>query len=206
MTSTAVRQDGRRLVVGTLLYVGGLLLYALAQRWTWRDPSVIAWQPFDHMVPPQPLAVWIYISLYIMILVPWWSAPRWDQVRLMAWRLSLSMLIGCALFVVFPTTILRPALPAADGATTAVICWIHRLDQPGNALPSMHAVFGILIMLAGWQVMPCLRWIRVMWLVWLVLVLWSCIAIRQHTWLDLAGGLMLGALVVRLVRPSESTS
>ena len=203
MTSNAVRQDGRRLVVGTLLYVGGLLLYALVQRWTWRDPLVIAWQPFDRMVPPQPLAVWIYISLYLMMLVPWWSAPRWEQVRLMAWRLSLSMLLGCALFVIFPTSILRPALPAADGATTAVISWIYRFDLPGNALPSMHAAFGILIMQAGLQVMPRLR---VMWVVWLVLVLWSCIAIRQHTWLDLAGGLMLGALVVALVRPPESTS
>jgi len=113
------------------------------------------------------------------------------------------MLIGCALFVIFPTCILRPALPAADGATTAVINWIHRFDLPGNALPSMHAAFGILIMLAGWQVMPRLRSV---WLVWLVLVLWSCIALRQHTWLDLAGGLMLGTLVVRLVRPPESTS
>lgn len=203
MTSTAVRQDGRRLVVGTLLYIGGLLLYALVQRWTWRDPLVIAWQPFDRMVPLQPYAVWIYISLYPMILVPWWSAPRWDQVRLMAWRLSLSSLIGCALFVVFPTTILRPTLPDADGATTAVISWIHRFDLPGNALPSMHAAFGILIMLAGWEVMPRLR---VMWLAWLVLVLWSCIALRQHTWLDLAGGLILGALVMRLVRPPKATS
>lgn len=203
MTSTSVRQDGRRLVVGTLLYAGGLLLYVLVQRWTWRDPLVIAWQPFDIMVPPQPLAVWIYVSLYLMILVPWWSAPRWDQVRLMALRLSLSTVLGCALFVVFPTTIVRPALPDADGATTAVISWIHRFDLPGNALPSMHAAFGILIMQAGWQVMPRLR---VMWLVWLVLVLWSCIALRQHSWLDLAGGLMLGVLMVRLVRPQEPTS
>jgi len=81
----------------------------------------------------------------------------------------------------------------------ALVAGFRLWDQPGNAAPSLHAALALVTVMACWRRWPSAA-CRGLTVGWLGLVLWSCVALRQHTMIDLGLGLAVAAISVTIVR------
>lgn len=149
---------------------------------TWVD----RWLAFVPAALPLYLSLWVYVSLPTALLK---TLPDllWHGV----WVGGVC-LIGVLFFLLWPT-----AVPAADTdwGGAASIPLLQGIDAAGNACPSLHvatAVYSALWLAAILReaAAPVLLQ-RFNWL-WCIGIVYSTLAIRQHVFIDVASGALLG--------------
>ncbi len=190
---TAANQ-GRALALGYLafsaLYLGAAAAPLGAR--TPLEPSAL-----DAAIPFLAWTIWVYVSQFVLLPAGIVLARDEDRGRTF-YSVLLAAAAAALVFVVWPTTIERPAVPQ-DGYTGLAWRLIYTFDTTGNCLPSLHVAFAALAGNALWR-----RGWRGPALVWPALVAVSTLTTKQHFAWDVAGGLALAAaawlLAPRLIR------
>lgn len=156
--------------------------------------AVSALLPFDPRWTP------LYLSMFVMVGVAMLSLrDRGDVVRFAA-TLLLMEAVAWLFFFLMPTACFRP--PAHDAA------WMYRvmigLDAPVNCFPCLHGALTLLAAFVIWGGIGEVATSRVVrWLARSALAAWgagilvSILILRQHTAVDVAAGLLLGAVTCR---------
>ena len=152
---------------------------------------------FDDMLPITPWWVLIYIFAYVFWLVSYiWVA---NESKEMCCRfLTADMLgkIACAvIFVLIPTTNIRPELPADDFARP-VLEIIYFLDTPDNLFPSMHCSVS---WFAVRYVTKCQKipvWYKIASWVITFAIFFSVLFTKQHVIADVIGGALVAEICV----------
>ncbi len=148
----------------------------------------------DRMIPFMPGAAFIYVSqFFTMPLVIWLMISRRQLLRCCG---GLLLLIGASFFLFYcwPTAVARPeSVPGRFFIYDLVV----GADQNRNACPSLHAAFGVFTAGCAWEVFRGWRYSR--WLigaswVWTAAILASTLLIKQHVFLDLLAGGLLGIM------------
>lgn len=157
----------------------------------------------DAWIPFVPQALAIYLSLWFYVGIPaGLAADLRHALRYGAWAGGLCA-TGLAIFWFWPSAIPPTGMDLSGYPGFAMI---HGLDAAGNACPSLHVATAVF---AAWWVdhtlrdmraPGVLRWVNVAWCVGIA---WSTVAVRQHVVLDVAGGLLLGALFALASRPGR---
>lgn len=150
--------------------------------------AVDRWLAFLPAALPLYLSLWLYVSLPTALLK---TLP--DILRHAAY-LGGVCLIGIGVFLLYPT-----AVPGVNAAWAGEgIGWLKGIDAAGNACPSLHvatAVYSALWLATILREVAAPLWLcRVNWL-WCIGIVYSTMAIRQHVFLDVAAGIVLGALL-----------
>jgi membrane-associated phospholipid phosphatase len=165
--------------------------YLFLQRHQLFPPTEVLPTFVDRMIPFWPNAVWLYLSLYL--LIPIGPLLMSDRLELVRFGLGI-FLIGAVAYVVFlfwPTWCARPL----GGNDVFVYQILIGIDRPWHALPSLHAAFGVFCALCGGSVLAELRtgarWIGVLWL-WTALILLATLLTKQHMVPDIIAGSGLG--------------
>ncbi|MGD0058335.1 MAG: phosphatase PAP2 family protein [Verrucomicrobiia bacterium] len=178
------------------LPVGFCAGYLLLQRHPWRPVTSMKPLVLDQMTPFVPGAIYLYESLWLLMpIAPWLIRSRADLNRYSAGVIVIAV-AGFLTFWIFPTAVLRPALPSeANGLYRALI----RIDGPANAFPSLHVAFAIYH--AAWcgAVLPK----RVGWIIWpwAMAIVASTLLTKQHVALDAIAGAAVGWAGYRLFAP-----
>ena len=152
----------------------------------------------DEWVTFQPAALVVYISLWLYVGIPAGLMPSLRQ--LVAYGLWVGALcaVGLAIFYAFPTAVPRPELPV-DVALHPGFALLQGVDAAGNACPSLHVATALL---SAFWIDWLLRRLNAPWPpravngVWVLLIIYSTMAIKQHVALDVAGGVLLALLFV----------
>jgi hypothetical protein len=145
-------------------------------------------------VPLVPQAIWIYLSINLLFLLPLFRLDRAG----MAWlgrRMIAATLIASAFFLVLPTTVGFARLE--DGLNPAFNL-LYALDYPFNCAPSLHVAYSALIIAAVWR--GAGRHLRAALATWLVMIIASTIFTHQHHLFDAASALLLVGLLCRIGR------
>jgi membrane-associated phospholipid phosphatase len=144
----------------------------------------------DDAIAFQPCAIWPYLSFFGLILLAFLKVPA-QKLNVLTFAIVDSTIIGAIIFFFYPTTIAYPAT-AEHGLLGA----LRLLDTPKNCLPSLHGAITLICVISLFSK-------NVIWniglLLWGLLICWSAIAVRQHAFMDIASGLILGALMMRLL-------
>jgi len=149
---------------------------------TWLDP----------LVPFQPAMLLPYLSLWLYIgVAPGLQRGLSQLLAYGAWMTAL-LLTGLAIFHFWPTAV--PPL-ALDRSGFPGFALLEGVDASGNACPSMHVAASVFTAVRLHAVLreigaPAI-W-RGLNLVWVLLIAWSTMAVRQHVALDVLGGVVLG--------------
>jgi len=188
-TSWPVIDQDRRLAaiaLGAMIYA---ILYWGAAALAWRSPVTLVPSALDAGIPLRPLAIWIYLSEFVMVIFAIWIADPIGRTRAFV-AIALATTVACVVFVVFPTAVPRVS---SDISGITELAWrlLYAADTPSNALPSLHAAIAVAAAATLWRLGGI--W-RVAGPAWGIAVLVGALATKQHFVADLLAGLILGAL------------
>ena len=178
------RQRRKRLALLAVLLILLSLYFPINQNMTGGiSPDL----PIDARIPLWP--VW---AVPYLLTLPWWIAalawgalkmdfPLWQHFSLC---LGITIAIGCSVFILYPTYVVRPEITGQD-FFSQLVAWIYGGDQAHNALPSGHTYTTLVISIFWSRWLPKLK---PLWIAIAVLVLLSTLFTKQHYLLDLASG------------------
>lgn len=162
------------------------------------------WPWFHELMELAYFSYYLLAIIFLAMVFRTAGAPperRWDDVRSFVRDLSATMLICYTLYTLFPAwgpKYFRAGyVEVGGGVFTAVMRHIHENGAIlGAAFPSSHVAGSFIAWWHTWIRFPRQRW----WMTLLfVLLCMSTVYCRYHYVVDVAAGLILGVLVVRLM-------
>jgi membrane-associated phospholipid phosphatase len=185
--------------IGTTLFIGlffGAYFYLLKQ--PAYPTTVMPITMLDRLIGFQPLALPMYLSLWVYVSLPpaLLATPR--ELYGYAMAMLGACLAGLIVFYFWPT-----AVPAAniDWAQYPDVAFLKSMDASGNACPSLHVATAVF---SGIWLHHLLRrfgaplWILILNWMWCIGIVYSALATRQHVAVDVLAGLVLGMLAATL--------
>jgi hypothetical protein len=190
-----LRRGFLRTTLATSLLTG---LFFIAYFGVQRHPSHAALlmpsTALDALIPFQPAALLAYVTLWIYIGIgPGLQRSVREFAVYGAWLCGLCV-SGLAIFYFWPTRV-PSFVTAANGFPG--FSTLHRVDETGNACPSMHVAVAIFTVVRIDEVMRSMRMplpLRLANALWFVLIVYSTLATKQHVVLDVVAGAILGLL------------
>lgn len=180
----------------------GMTAFFLAYFWVLQHPhsaptimrftSVDRWIGFEPWSLPLYFSLWLYVALAPSLL----ATPR----ELVTYGAGAGVVaaIGLAVFFLWPTAVPRLNL---DWSSHPGFAFLKSVDASGNACPSLHVAFAVftaiwmeklLREMKGGPLVRVLNWL------WCLGILYSTIATRQHVFLDVIAGSVLGSVLALL--------
>jgi membrane-associated phospholipid phosphatase len=181
---------GLKLVLMLALNLWVYVPYCFLQRHSFFQPTMLPASFLDRLIPFSDKAVWIYLSIYLLMPIgPFLMANR-RQITRYALGVVLISILADLVFLFWPTLCPRPGA----GSTIAAYRTLVSLDYPLHALPSLHAAFAVFSALCAGQVFrelgtPAL-WRSAVW-VWALFILFATLLTKQHVIVDVAAGSVL---------------
>ena len=161
-------------------------------------PTVMPVIWLDRLIGFQPLALPIYLSLwlYVSLLPAFFSA----RAELYGYGLSMTVmcLAGLCIFYFWPTAVPTPDI---DWNRYPDMDFLKSIDAAGNACPSLHVATAIF---SGVWLHHLMRrfgappWVLIVNWSWCIAIIYSTVAVRQHVAVDALAGLVLGAVAAWL--------
>lgn len=160
--------------------------------------TIIPFSVVDEIIGFQPQFLPFYLSLWVYVsLVPALMRSRRELFYYGGYIGSLC-LAGIAFYIVFPTTL--PPI-TIDWSQYPDFTFLKSVDAAGNAFPSMHvatALFSYFWLDRLLDQMGSPRWIKLVSALWCLGIVFSTMAIKQHLFLDVVGGVVLGGIAAFL--------
>ena len=144
--------------------------------------------------PFLPEAVWAYLSLYTIFLLPLIHLSVEDMQRL--GHQSVFIILVSGPFYVFLPALNSYPQPDVTGLQGIVIDAIRQVDILHNLVPSLHIAFAWLILLETRRKVGV--GLGFLYLGWAVIVTLATVLLHRHYLLDLASGFALALLARRL--------
>jgi hypothetical protein len=169
------------------------LLYFHVLRNPVNPVTVMPLTALDRAIPFQPGAFAAYVSLWLYVGLPAGLMLSLREVlRYGVWMGSLCA-TGLLCFYLWPTAV-PPYAFGPDVASHPGFALLQGVDAAGNACPSLHVATATFTAL--WvQKLLSLTHARPVWMLanglWLALIVYSTLAIKQHVALDALAGTLL---------------
>jgi hypothetical protein len=149
----------------------------------------------DEAIAFQAWALWPYVSLWVYVgIAPGLMPSLHALLRYGIWAAALCI-AGLLCFHFLPTAVpLRPLPPEALAHPGYAL--LQGVDAAGNACPSLHVATAVFSAFWVGRVLAAAgapRWLHALSVLWLLAIVWSTMATRQHVALDVAAGAALGA-------------
>jgi len=152
----------------------------------------------DHLIPFQPLAFYVYVTLWVYVSLPPALLASRRELYGYGVAMAITCLVGLGVFHFWPTTI---APPDIDWTLHPGMEFLKDLDAAGNAFPSLHVATAAF---SGIWLHHLLGRFGAPWSIllvngaWCAGIVYSTMAIRQHVAVDVIAGLALGVLAAAL--------
>lgn len=187
---------------GTALGIYGFfLLYFWVMRSREGYAAIVPMTPLDRWIGVSELAFLPYASLWVYVSVAPALAPSIAALRIyIAGALTMAA-VGLGTFWIFPTA--TPSF-GVDWSTYPTLHFLKATDAGGNAFPSLHVAFAAhaaVVIASELRNAGAPRWLHGANWLWCAAIVYSTLATRQHVVIDVAGGLLLAWLAVRLCGP-----
>jgi membrane-associated phospholipid phosphatase len=155
---------------------------------------------FDQMIPFIKYFALPYVVWYPFVMITLLGLMK-RQPRLYVTTL-ISCLMGLALsytfFILAQTTTPRPPIDGHD-LFTRVVLYIYHADKPYNSFPSIHVLISFVLFRACARLNIRAPIFTASVRGFAVMIILSTLFIKQHTLLDVAGGIVFGDLLFWVV-------
>jgi membrane-associated phospholipid phosphatase len=147
-------------------------------------------------IPFVPWMIWVYLSLQVFLALPLFVLDTAGISRF-GWTIALATVAASAIHLALPTDLgwARPAVVPGY----PIFERFFSMDRPHNMAPSLHVTYSVLAFLVMWNGTKRM-WLKLLFAVWLALLVGSVSLVHQHHLVDIASGLALAALCYRWFR------
>ena len=203
--ATAVSKHIVLKAIGTPLFIA---IFFSAYFYLLKHPAfpvtIMPFTAFDRLISYQPLAMPLYLSLWLYISIPPSLLVTGRTLFNYLSYITATCLIGLIIFYFWPT-----AVPAAttNWAQHPSMNYLKSIDATGNAFPSLHVATAIFS--AIWLDCILKRFntprglLMVNW-AWCAGITYSTLATHQHVIADVLAGLILGASMAKYALRTRS--
>lgn len=160
--------------------------------------------PLDAYLPLWTPMIAVYLLAYVQWTVHWVLLSR--QSAALCGRFAAGEILGkllcAAVFVLYPTTLIRPSLMGGS-VFDRVTALIYLLDAPTNLLPSVHCFQSWMCLRLALRAKGLPKWYAPFTAVFSTLVFASTLLVKQHVLLDLPAAILAaetGLLLARATR------
>lgn len=173
--------------LATLYWTG----YFFIERHLCRAPIRFPLMPIDRWIGFSPRWVWGYQSVFLLALLPFLAHTRADIRRYAIGFVAMTLTAFCC-FMLFPVLGPRPTLAPTNG----LYALLTRCDLPFNNLPSLHMAVATYSACVALRIThgSLRRLFMVLLPAWIILIGYSALATKQHYFVDLPPGILLGWL------------
>jgi membrane-associated phospholipid phosphatase len=147
-------------------------------------------------IPFIPEFYWLYISLYVLFLLPPFFMDT-TQLKLLGKRIILATVISGLIFIIFPTSLGFERV-SPDGFYAELFSTLFMIDLPHNMAPSLHIVYSTLILI-GVSESTRNSLIKTAVLLWLGLISISTLLVHQHHIIDVISAFTLVWIVSKFL-------
>ena len=152
-------------------------------------------------IPFVPEFFWLYMSLYLLFLLPPFFLGV-SQLVLLGKRIIAGTLLSGLVFLLFPSRLgFERIVP--EGFYEGAFGNLFALDLPHNMAPSLHIVYSAFILLAIYASSQRGA-VRLSVLLWLVLIALSTLMVHQHHLIDILSATAIVVLVNTKLIKGES--
>lgn len=145
----------------------------------------------DRLIPFSPVAVWPYLSFFLIVPLAYFACPP-ERLRWLRQSMQIAALCAGIVFVAWPTTMAYPDVPAGTLSAT-LLAGLIGIDSAQNCFPSLHMALTVLAILALHDRERPVRTL-LLWL-WGFVIGLSILQLRRHLFIDLVSGTALGFCV-----------
>lgn len=193
--------------LGTMTFVG---IFFAAYFYLLKNPffdiMAMPYTTADEMVEFSPSFLYIYFSLWVYVsLVPALMASMGELVRY-GYYIGALCVVGLGMYIVFPTMV--PPIEI-NWSLYPDFIFLKTIDMSGNAFPSMHvatAFFTLFLLDRQLKQMGAPRIVLGINFLWCMGIIYSTMAIKQHVFYDVLGGIVLGGFFAFLTLKYEVKS
>ena len=159
----------------------------------YRDDQYELFSAWELSLPFMPEFIWLYLSMYVLFLLPPFFLPPKAMERL-ARALIWATCIAGFIFLAFPARLGFPRIVPSDPLYRPIFEALFSIDRPYNLVPSLHVVYSaaIILAIASQQIG---RSICILLFCWLIAIMASTLFIHQHHFLDVLSELALALLM-----------
>ena len=157
---------------------------------------------FDLKIPYIKLFVIPYLSWLIWIPFIWLYTLFNDKkiFKKISYMLMFGMTFYLSLSLIFPTALaLRPKVLDDNDLWCKLTIFLYSLSSETYVFPSLHIFHSLVILYAIFQSKGNLlqnMWFRIFGIIWTLLICFSTVFVRQHSVIDVLGGITLFFIII----------
>lgn len=173
-------------VVAFLYYLGSLIVLF--------DAKIIALTKVDYYVKPHFLAVWVYLSFFLLLFLTVYLSEKKNR-KLFIKLIIINSVISLIVFIFYPTFIVDNdyyMLQKDNPISFKVLSFIIDADVRSNCFPSLHIANSLLATVFLFRIKN--KFVTLISSVWFCLIAWSVLSTGQHYFYDILGGISLSIL------------
>lgn len=156
----------------------------------------------DNLIPFKASWIYIYISIYFIIFSPVFVIRDYQFFKKAVMAYIFILAVSFFIFSIFPVKMIRPSIEGEDLASR-LIKLLYEIDRPYNCFPSIHVSA---IFLSSFMCRKLNRSFGMAMLLLAIFISFSTMFTKQHYFLDVAGGIILGSLAYLLFFRSNTTT
>jgi membrane-associated phospholipid phosphatase len=193
---------GLKLALATGLNLWAFVPYFWLQRHAYFPATAMTESALDVWLGFTPQAVWIYLSLFLLMPVAPMQMESTSQLCRYSLGVSVMSVAADLIFFFWPTAVVRASHEPANVLYQTLVAW----DMPLNAFPSLHAAMAVFSAFCCEQIFSQVQhprvWRIVIW-TWVLAIIWATLSTKQHVALDTLGGIVLGLTSYRCAFRSQ---
>ena len=161
---------------------------------------------FDKIIPFKQLFIVPYVAWFglIFVVLIWFMYRDIKLYIFSIISIILGLLISFIIFSLFQTTVPRPEI-LGDDIFSQLTKLMYTIDNPFNAFPSIHVLTSYIVFLGCQETKGRYPKISLVIQGVVILVILATLFLKQHTLLDVLGGLILGGSLFKTVNWFENT-
>ena len=144
----------------------------------------------DNSLPLIPEFVFIYISMYLVAVLPYFFIQDKQEFKKVISAYLLVLASSFMIFIFFPVYVLRPELIATT-FSEKTLTYLYHIDLPINNFPSLHVALSTL---SSFILYNHSKKIGTIALIWSILIAFSVLFVKQHYFLDIIGGILMAVI------------
>lgn len=144
----------------------------------------------DGILPFCPFFITIYFLAYVQWVVGFIMVARESKYHCYRYMTGeiIAKLICLVLFVVYPTTVIRPEING-DGIWQIITAKTYSIDAADNLFPSIHCLESWFCFRSSMSMKKVGRTYKLLMLIFALLVFASTVLVKQHVVIDIIGGI-----------------